>query len=65
MFEGMPKLNPGQIKWIHLFPLTKALENPDVIVVEDEPERLMWIALASLHATGGRSVQGSTAVIEY
>jgi uncharacterized protein (DUF169 family) len=64
MFEGMPKLSPGQIKWIHLFPLTKAVEPPDVIVVEDEAESLMWIALASLHATGGKRVQGSTAVLQ-
>ena len=64
MFEGMPKLSPGQIKWIHLFPLTKAVEPPDVIVVEDEAESLMWIALASLHATGGERVQGSTAVLQ-
>ena len=64
MFEGMPKLNPGQIKWIHLFPLTKAVEPPDVIVVEGEAESLMWIALASLHATGGERVQGSTAVLQ-
>ena len=64
MFEGMPKLSPGQIKWLHLFPLTKAAATPDVIVVEDEPESLMWIALASLHATGGKRVQGSTAVLQ-
>ena len=64
MFEGMPKLSLGQIKWIHLFPLTKAAEPPDVVVVEDEAESLMWIALASLHATGGKRVQGSTAVLQ-
>ena len=64
MFEGMPKLSPGQIKLLHLFPLAKALEPPDVIVVEDEAESLMWIALASLHATGGKRVQGSTAVLQ-
>ena len=64
MFEGMPKLRPGQIKWLHLFPLTKAVELPDVVVVEDEAESLMWIALACLHATGGKRIQGSTAVLQ-
>jgi uncharacterized protein (DUF169 family) len=64
MFEGMPKLTPGQIKWLHLFPLSRAMEEPDVIIVEDEIESLMWIALASLHATGGERVQGSTAVLQ-
>ena len=64
MFEKMPKLAPGQIKWLHLFPLTGAMKHPDVVVVEDEIESLMWIALASLHATGGERVQGSTAVLQ-
>jgi uncharacterized protein (DUF169 family) len=64
MFQGMPKLSPGQIKWLHLFPLTQAMEPPDVVVVEDEAESLMWIALASLHARGGERVQGSTAVLQ-
>ena len=64
MFEGMAKLSPGQIKWIYLFPLTGAMEPPDVVVVEDEAESLMWIALASLHATGGERVRASTAVLQ-
>jgi uncharacterized protein (DUF169 family) len=37
---------------------------PDVVVVEDEVEKLMWISLAYLHVTGGERVQSSTAVLQ-
>ncbi len=46
-----------------LFP-RRAETVPDIVVVEDEVEALMWIALAYLHATGGERVQGSTAVLQ-
>jgi len=64
MFEAMPRLEPGQIQSLHLFPLDRAEHVPDVVVVEDEAEKLMWIALAYLHATGGERVQSSTAVLQ-
>ncbi|MCF8108865.1 MAG: DUF169 domain-containing protein [Desulfohalobiaceae bacterium] len=64
MFENMPGLEPGQIQFLHLFPLNKAGQKPDVIVVEDEVEKLMWILLSFLHARGGERVQGSTAVLQ-
>ena len=37
---------------------------PDVVVVEDEVEKLMWIALARLNAQGGRRIESSTAVLQ-
>jgi len=64
MFEGMSTLAPGSVAALHLFPLDRAEHAPDVVVVEDEVEKLMWLALASLHATGGARVQSSTAVLQ-
>lgn len=64
MFEGMLRLEENQIKAIHLFPLEMAHEVPDIIIVEDDPEKLMWIALAYLHATVGERVESSTAILQ-
>lgn len=64
MFEGMLRLDENQIKGIHLFPLENATEIPDIIIVEDDPEKLMWIALAYLHATGGERIESSTAILQ-
>lgn len=64
MFEGMQKLQPGQISRLYLFPLNTSLQAPEIVVVEDEVEKLMWIALSSLHAKGGARVQASTAVLQ-
>jgi uncharacterized protein (DUF169 family) len=64
MFEAMPRLEPGHIQGLHLFPLEESVLAPDVVVVEDEVEKLMWISLAYLNATGGERVQSSTAVLQ-
>ena len=64
MFEYMPTLLPGQVDCLHLFPLDQAEDWPDVVVVEDEVEKLMWINLAYLNVNGGERVQGSTAVLQ-
>ena len=64
MFEAMPKLEPGQIRQLHLFPLDQAEFVPDVVVVEDEVEKLMWVNLAYLHTLGGERVQSSTAILQ-
>lgn len=64
MLANMPRLHPGEIQCLHLFPLDKADHMPDVIVVEDEVEKLMWIVLSYLHATGGQRVHSSTAVLQ-
>lgn len=64
MFEGMLKLDENQIKGIHLFPLENLPEIPDIIIVEDDPEKLMWISLAYLHATGGERIESSTAILQ-
>jgi len=64
MFANMPKLKAGEIQRLHLFPLDKAEHVPDIVVVEDEVEKLMWIVLSFLHAQGGERVRSSTAVLQ-
>jgi len=64
MFEGMSSLPPGSVQCLHLFPLDRANRVPMVVVVEDEVEKLMWLNLAYLNATGGERVSGSTAVLQ-
>jgi uncharacterized protein (DUF169 family) len=64
MFANMPKLKAGEIQRLHLFPLDKAEHVPDIVVVEDEVEKLMWIVLSFLHAKGGERVRSSTAVLQ-
>lgn len=64
MFMEMPRLDSGKIQKIHLFPLDRAECVPDVVVVEDEVEKLMWIVLANLHAMDGKRVESSTAVLQ-
>ena len=64
MFEGMKRLEPGSIKQLHLFPLEGAEYVPDIIVVEDKPEKLMWIMLSYMHAMNGQRVPGSSAVLQ-
>ena len=64
MFAEMPRLAAGRIAALHLFPLERSVLPPDIIAVEDEVERLMWIALAALHTDGGRRLRASTAVLQ-
>lgn len=64
IFDHMPHLEPGTLKLLDVFPLEQAEAVPDIIVVEDTIERLMWLTLAYLHATGGERVSGTTAVLQ-
>jgi uncharacterized protein (DUF169 family) len=64
MFHEMPRLEPNSVGALHLFPLDRARAVPDVVVIEDEVEKLMWIALAALRVSGGRRVTSSTAVLQ-
>ena len=64
MFDGMTILPQGQLKALYLFPLETANMEPDVVVVEDETEKLMWIALANLNVNGGKRVVSSTAILQ-
>jgi len=64
MFARMPHLEAGRIHHLELFPLDGADAVPQVIVVEGEVEKLMWLVLGYLHATGGARVQATTAVLQ-
>jgi uncharacterized protein (DUF169 family) len=64
MFARMPRLESGLVHQLHLFPLDEAEYQPDIVVVEDEVEKLMWISLAYLNVTGGERVQASTAILQ-
>ncbi|MGC9150611.1 MAG: DUF169 domain-containing protein [Microbacter sp.] len=64
MFEGMTTLPQGKLKALYLFPLETAEVEPDVVVVEDETEKLMWLALANLNVKGGKRVESSTAILQ-
>lgn len=64
MFTDMPRLQFGTVKQIHLFPLDGLDYEPDVVIVEDEVEKLMWIVLAYLNFKKGERVQASTAVLQ-
>lgn len=64
MFRGMSTLKPGELEALYLFPLETATIEPDVVVVEDQVEKLMWFALAYLNAKGGKRVESSTAILQ-
>jgi len=64
MFEGMTTLPQGKLKALYLFPLETAIMEPDIVVVEDETEKLMWIALANLNVKGGQRIESSTAILQ-
>lgn len=64
MFAHMPTLEQGKLHHLVLFPLDQAMAVPDIVVIEDEIEKLMWINLAYLHATGGERVTASTAILQ-
>ncbi|MDD5419567.1 MAG: DUF169 domain-containing protein, partial [Methanomicrobiaceae archaeon] len=61
MFAGMSTFEPGEIVQLDVFPLDAAESEPDIVVVEDGVEKLMWIVLACMHARGGERVTGPTA----
>ena len=64
MFAHMPKFEAGAIQAIQLFPLNQSQAVPDVVVVEDQVERLMWINLAYLNTIGGERLTSSTAILQ-
>jgi len=64
MFENMTTLPQGKLKALYLFPLETASIEPDIVVVEDETEKLMWFALASLNIKGGQRVESSTSILQ-
>lgn len=63
VMDDMPHLEQGKYEAVVAKPLKDWEENPDVIVIEDEVEKLMWIALAYLNEEGGR-LNMSTSILQ-
>ena len=63
VMEDMPRLEQDKYEAVVAKPLKDWEENPDVIVIEDEVEKLMWIALAYLNEEGGR-LNMSTSILQ-
>jgi uncharacterized protein (DUF169 family) len=59
----MPRLEMGKYKMVASCPLAEAPFEPDVVVIESDPEHLMWVALAKVFETGGR-LDFSTAILQ-
>jgi len=63
VMEKMPRLKPEQYVAVEVKPLEFCEQIPDVVVLEDEVEKLMWIALAYLNERGGR-LDFSTSILQ-
>lgn len=59
----MPRLVQDEYTAVAAGPLSKWQEMPDVTVIEDEVEKLMWIALAYLNKESGR-LDFSTSILQ-
>jgi len=57
-------LEPGKLQALYLFPLETAEMEPDIVVVEDETEKLMWLVLAEINNGKGARVESETAVLQ-
>lgn len=64
MFRDMPRLEPGTVDAFALAPLRLAPRTPDVVVVEGNPEQLMWVVLADLNREAGARRRAHTAVLQ-
>jgi uncharacterized protein (DUF169 family) len=64
MFKAMTVLEQGKLKSLQLFPLEDLPVIPDIVIIEDEVEKLMWIALAKLNSQKGERIISSTAVLQ-
>ena len=63
VMNDMPRLEQDKYEAVVAKPLKDWNENPDVIVIEDEVEKLMWVALAYLNEKGGR-LNMSTSILQ-
>jgi uncharacterized protein (DUF169 family) len=50
----MPRIEQGKVKAVAAAPLEEAKFTPDVVIIEDQPEKIMWVNLATIHKEGGR-----------
>lgn len=54
VMSQMPRLPMGEYKGVQVSPLAECDFEPQVIIIESQPEHLMWVALASIFKTGDR-----------
>lgn len=64
MFKGMTILKPGELDELYLFPLETAIIEPDIVIIEDQIEKLMWFALAYSNLKEGKRVESPTAILQ-
>ncbi len=50
----MPRLKQGEYSAVLVISLEQADFAPDVVILEGEPEKLMWVTLADIFTEGGR-----------
>jgi len=62
VMNQMPRLEQGEYVAVAAKPLSTWEETPDVVVIEDEVEKLLWIALAYLNEEGGRLILSSSII---
>lgn len=63
VMQTMPRIEQNRFKSVLVKPLKDFDEAPDVVIIEDEVEKLMWLALAYLNDEGGR-LEFSTSVLQ-
>ncbi|MCS7143973.1 MAG: DUF169 domain-containing protein [Archaeoglobaceae archaeon] len=63
IYGDVENFAPGEVEDLYLFPLETAIMEPDVVIVEDQPEKLMWIMLAYVNSIKGERVELNTAVM--
>jgi len=63
IYAEVEKFPAGEVEELYLFPLETAVIEPDVVIIEDQPEKLMWILLAFVNALKGERIDCNTAVM--
>ncbi len=63
VMENMPRLEANKFRAFEFKPLAAFSETPDIVTVEDDVEKLMWLALAYLNDGGGR-LDFSTSILQ-
>lgn len=63
IMNEMPRLQQGEYDAVAIGPLGEIDWEPDVIVIEAQPEAVMWLSLAEAYQSGQR-LQFSTSVVQ-
>lgn len=62
MFPAVARVEPGRVGALHPSCLDASTREPELVIVENEVEKLLSIGLAHLHVTAGRHPIDSTAI---